>query len=143
VPLGFTNDIMGVSQTLPATERRVLWSFAGLKRAARLDMFRNFKHLEPYKCYLFDSQTQEPWLDRAAFRSSLSVRTMPYGQHNTRELSDLRISGNGMHSNCRAAQMDAYYDRLMPGHPLPSFSSWRKARHLIIERRFVAAAHEK
>jgi hypothetical protein len=72
LPLGFTNNMMSVVQTRPATERRFLWSFAGFKRAARVDMFKNFKTVEAYKCYLFDRRNQRPLLGRAEFRALLS-----------------------------------------------------------------------
>jgi hypothetical protein len=51
---------------------RFLWSFAGFKRATRISMFENLKHVEPHKCYLYDGQSQQPWLDRAEFRALLS-----------------------------------------------------------------------
>ena len=134
LPLGFTNNMMSVSQTPPATDRRFLWSFAGLKRAARLEMFKNFKHVEPYKCYLFDNQSQQPWLDRAEFRALLSDSVFaPCPMGNT-VLESFRIY-ESLEMGCipivERRRWMPYYDRLMPGHPLPSFSSWRKARRFV------------
>jgi hypothetical protein len=49
LPLGFTNDMMNLSHTPAVTQRRFLWSFAGFKRATRISMFENLKHVEPHK----------------------------------------------------------------------------------------------
>src|SRR5215831_2735894 len=37
----------------------------------------------------------------------LGIRAVSYGKHHARELADLRIFRNGMHSNRGAPQMDA------------------------------------
>jgi hypothetical protein len=134
LPLGFTNNMMSVSQTRPANERRFLWAFAGLKRVARLDMFKNFKSIEPYKCYLFDNQGQQPFLDPAEFRALLSDSVFaPCPMGNT-VLESFRIY-ESLELGCipilERRRWMPYYDRLMPGHPLPTFSSWRKARQFV------------
>jgi Exostosin family len=134
VPLGFTNNMMSGSQTVLATERRFLWSFAGFKRAVRLDMFKNFKHVEPYKCYLFDNQSRQPWLDRAEFRTLLSDSVFaPCPMGNT-VLESFRIY-ESLEMGCipivERRRWMPYYDQLMPGHPLPSFSTWREARQFV------------
>jgi Exostosin family len=136
LPLGFTNNMMSLSQTRPATERRFLWSFAGFTRASRIDMFKNFKNVRPHKCYLFDSQSQEPqpWLDRAEFRALLSDSVFtPCPMGNT-VLESFRIY-ESLEMGCipivESRRWMPYYDRLMPGHALPTFSSWRKARQFV------------
>jgi hypothetical protein len=134
LPLGFTNDMIGVSQIQPATKRKFLWSFAGFKRGARLDMFKNFMNVEPYKCYLFDNQSQQPWLDRAQFRALLSDSVFaPCPMGNT-VLESFRIY-ESLEMGCipivERRRWMPYYDRLMPGHPLPAFTTWREAREFV------------
>jgi hypothetical protein len=134
LPLGFTNNMMSVSETRPVTKRRFLWSFAGFKRAARLDMFKNLKSIEPYKCYLFDNQGQQPLLDRAEFTALLSDSVFaPCPMGNT-VLESFRIY-ESLEMGCipivERRRWMPYCDRLMPGHPLPSFSNWRKARQFV------------
>jgi hypothetical protein len=134
LPLGFTNNMMSLSQPPPATQRRFLWSFAGYKRAARIDMFKNLKNVQPHKCYFFDGRSQQPWLDRAEFRALLSDSVFtPCPMGNT-VLESFRIY-EALEMGCipivESRRWMPYYDRLMPGHPLPTFSSWRKARQFV------------
>ena len=134
LPLGFTNDMMNLSHTPPMTQRRFLWSFAGFKRAARINMLENLKNVEPHKCYLYDSQSQQPWLDRAEFRALLSDSVFsPCPMGNT-VLESFRIY-ESLEMGCipilEHRRWMPYYDRLMPDHPLPTFSSWRKARQFV------------
>lgn len=134
LPLGFTNDMMNLSHTPPMTQRRFLWSFAGMKRAARIKMLENLKNVEPHKCYLYDSQSQQPWLDRAEFRALLADSVFsPCPMGNT-VLESFRIY-ESLEMGCipilEHRRWMPYYDRLMPDHPLPTFSSWRKARQFV------------
>jgi hypothetical protein len=134
LPLGFTNNMMTLSHTPPVTQRRFLWSFAGFKRAARIHMFENLKNVEPHKCYLYDGQSQQPWLDRAEFRGLLSDSVFsPCPMGNT-VLESFRIY-ESLEMGCipilERRRWMPYYDRLMPGHPLPTFSSWRNARQFV------------
>jgi hypothetical protein len=133
VPLGYTNSMIGAFQTRPATDRRLLWSFAGSKGAARLEMFKNFKDIEPYECYLYD-RNQRALLHRAQYRSLLSESVFaPCPMGNT-VLESFRIY-ESLEMGCipivERRRWMPYYDRLMPGHPLPSFSTWRDAREFI------------
>ena len=59
LPLGFTNNMMSLPQPPTATERRFIWSFAGAKTAARMDMFNHLKTIEPHQCFLFDTRTSK------------------------------------------------------------------------------------
>jgi hypothetical protein len=135
LPLGFTNNMMSLSQPPPATQRRFLWSFAGYKRAARIDMFKNLKKIEPHKCYFFDGRSQQP-LDRAEFKALLSDSVFsPCPMGNT-VLESFRIY-ESLEMGCipilERRRWMPYHDRLMPGHPLPTVSSWREARQFVEE----------
>jgi hypothetical protein len=136
LPLGFTSNSAGRFQARPATSRKFLWSFAGAKRAARIEMFKNLKNVEPYKCYLFDSQSQPPPLDRAEFMALLSNSVFsPCPMGNT-VVESFRVY-ESLEMGCvpivERRRWMPYYDRLMPGHPLPAFSSWRDARQFVEE----------
>jgi hypothetical protein len=134
LPLGFTNNMMSVTQTRPATDRRFVWSFAGFKRAARIDMFKSFKSVAPYKCYLFNRRNQQPLLGRAEFRALLSDSVFAPCPMGNSVLESFRIY-ESLEMGCipiiERRRWMPYYDRLMPGHPLPSFSTWRKARQFV------------
>ena len=134
LPLGFSNNMMSLSETPLATERKFLWSFAGAKRAARIDMFENLRNVEPYKCYLFDQSRQQ--LDRGKFKTLLLDSVFaPCPMGNT-TLESWRIY-ESLEMGCipivERRRWMPYYDRLMPGHPLPTFSSWREARQFVEE----------
>jgi len=133
LPLGFTN-MMGLAQPPTATERRFLWSFAGAKTAARLEMFNHLKSVEPHKCFLFDTQRQKPALDRTAFMALLSDAVFSPCPMGNVVLESFRVY-ESLEMGCipivERRRWMAYFDRLMPGHPLPTFSSWRKARKFV------------
>src|SRR5262249_38872025 len=46
LPLGFTYDVTSLPRTQLAADRRFLWSFAGAKTAARMEMVNNLKTVE-------------------------------------------------------------------------------------------------
>jgi hypothetical protein len=134
LPLGFTNTMMGSFETPTATERRFIWSFAGYKRAARTDMLKNLKSVEPHKCHLYDDRAQQSRLDPARFMALLSDSVFaPCPMGNT-VLESFRIY-ESLEMGCipivERRRWMPYYDCLMPGHPLPTFSSWRKARQFV------------
>jgi hypothetical protein len=113
-------------------------------------MFENLKHVEPHKCYLYDGQSQQPWLDRAEFRALLSDSVFsPCPMGNT-VLESFRIY-ESLEMGCipilERRRWMPYYDRLMPDHPLPTFSSWRKARQFVEsassdQSRLIAYQHD-
>src|SRR5262249_12289569 len=134
VPLGLTNDMMALRQAAPTSERRFLWSFAGFKRAARLEMFKTFKRLQPHQCYFFDDRDGGPWLDRQQFRALLSDSIFsPCPMGNT-VLESFRIY-ESLEMQCipllERRRWMPYYDCLMPGHSLPTFSSWSEAGEFV------------
>jgi hypothetical protein len=125
---------MSLSRTPLATERKLLWSFAGAKRAARIDMFKNLRNVKPYKCYLFD-RGERP-LDRAKFTTLLLDSVFaPCPMGNT-VLESWRIY-ESLEMGCipilERRRWMPYYDRLMPGHPLPTFLSWGEAGQFLQE----------
>jgi hypothetical protein len=150
VPLGFTNAMMSSSEARPATERRLIWSFAGYKRASRIDMLNHLKSVEPNRCHLYDGRTQQSWLDGASFRTLLSDSVFaPCPMGNT-VLESFRIY-ESLEMGCipivERRRWMPYYDCLMPGHPLPTFSSWRKARQFVEtvsgdQTRMIAYQHD-
>ena len=134
LPLGFTNNMMSLAQPPAATERQFLWSFAGAKTAARIDMFNHLKSVEPHKCFLFDTQRQKPALDRTAFMALLSDAVFSPCPMGNVVLESFRVY-ESLEMGCipivERRRWMPYFDRLMPGHPLPTFSSWRKARKFV------------
>jgi exostosin family protein len=136
LPLGFTSNLRTLSQPPVASERKFLWSFAGEKRAARIDMINNLKNVEPYKCYLFDSQGQQPRLSRAEFKALLCDSVFspcPMGNTVLESWRTYESLEMGCIPMVERRRWMPYYDHLMPGHPLPTFLSWRGARQFVEE----------
>ena len=136
LPLGFTSNTASQSHIPPVAERRFLWSFAGAKTAARVDMFKNLQKVEPHKCYLFDNRkpNQSKRLGRAEFMALLSDSVFsPCPMGNT-VLESFRIY-ESLEMGCipilERRRWMSYYDCLMPDHPLLTFLSWREARQFV------------
>jgi hypothetical protein len=135
LPLGFTDNPANRPCCEVAADRKFLWSFAGIKTAARLDMFDNLKMLKPHKCFLFDiRKRQKPTLDRPAFMALLSDAVFSPCPMGNVVLESFRVY-ESLEMGCipivERRRWMPYFDRLMPGHPLPTFSSWRRARQLV------------
>ena len=137
VPLGPSNNAMDCSGIKLATNRRYLWSFAGAKSAARMVMVKHLGNVEPHQCAFFDSRRQQkPVLDQKAFIALLSDSVFSPCPMGNVLLETFRVY-ESLELGCipiveRRPWM-SYFDRLMPGHPLPAFSSWRKARQFVEE----------
>jgi hypothetical protein len=152
LPLGPTNNALKRQYLLrPVTERRFLWSFAGARTAARMEMFKNFKPIGPHECLFFDSRkNQKPLLDSDSFMRLLSDTVFSPCPMGNVTLETFRVY-ESLEKGCipiieRRAWM-RYYDHLMLGHPLPTFSSWRKARQFVEavsrdESRLIAYQHD-
>jgi hypothetical protein len=135
LPLGPTNNTINRSGTRSVGERKLLWSFAGARTAARMEMINHFKAIEPHECLLFDSRKQQtPLLDRAAFLALLSNTVFSPCPMGNVMLETFRLY-ESLEMGCipivERRRWMPYYDRLMPGHPLPTFSSWREARRFV------------
>ena len=135
LPLGFTDELTSWPCCQVAGDRRFLWSFAGAKTAARIEMFNNLKSIEPHKCFLFDiRKRQKPTLDRAAFMALLSDAVFSPCPMGNVVLESFRVY-ESLEMGCipivERRRWMPYFERLMPGHPLPTFSSWRKARQFL------------
>jgi hypothetical protein len=135
LPLGPTRYEPNRRPMESAIERDFLWSFAGTRTAARMEMYRAFKNIEPYDCHFYDSRKHEkPPLDGDSFLTLLS-RTIfcpcPMGNvmletfrlYECLEMGCIPIVGR--------RRWMPYYDRLMPGHALPTFPSWREAGQFV------------
>ena len=123
------------SEIKSVTDRRFLWSFAGNKSAARMAMLREFEALEPNKWYLFDGRNhQPPPLDRRAFESLLADTIFSPCPMGNVVLETFRVY-ESLEMGCipivERRKWLPYYDLLMPGNPLPAFSSWRTAKQFV------------
>jgi hypothetical protein len=135
LPLGPTKYDPNRPPIESAIEREFLWSFAGTRTAARMEMYRAFKNIEPSDCHFYDSRKhQKPPLDGNAFLTLLS-RTIfcpcPMGNVMLETFRLYECLEMGCIPILEHRRWMPYYDRLMPDHPLPTFSSWRKARQFV------------
>jgi hypothetical protein len=112
-------------------DRSLLWSFAGTRTAARMQMYRAFKDAEPYDCYFYDSRKdQKPPLDGNAFLTLLSKTIFcpcPMGNVMLETFRLYECLEMGCIPIVERRPWMPYYDFLMPNHPLPAFGSWRAA----------------
>jgi hypothetical protein len=135
LPLGPANNAMEQLAIEAATDRKFVWSFAGSKTAARIEMYENFKDIEPHHCRFYESRKHEkPLLDARAFMTLLSQTVFCPCPMGNVMLETFRLY-ESLQMGCipiaeRRWRMP-YYDLLMPGHPLPTFSSWREAKQFV------------
>jgi hypothetical protein len=136
LPLGPTNNTMNRSRHRFVAERRFVWSFAGAKTAPRMAMYKSLQTIEPHKCYFFDSRKhQNPTLDKKAFLTLLAETVFSPCPMGNVVLETFRVY-ESLEMGCipivERRRWMPYYDMVMPGHPLPTFASWREA-YLFIE----------
>src|SRR5262249_4198438 len=135
LPLGPSNNALNRQATESAFHRKVVWSFAGTRTSARMEMYRAFRNIEPHECYFYDSRKdQKPPLDGDAFLALLLRTTFSPCPMGNVMLETFRLY-ESLEMGCipiveRRPYMP-YYDLLMPGHPLPAFASWRAARDFV------------
>ena len=135
LPLGFTTHSINQRRIVPATERALLWSFAGAKTAARLKMYKAFKSIDPNACYFYENRKhQKPALDREAFMGVLAQTVFSPCPMGNVVLETFRLY-ESLEMGCipivECRPWMPYFDRLMPGHPLPKFFSWYAARSFV------------
>jgi hypothetical protein len=135
LPLGFTNDVPTNLAIPSVTTRKLVWSFAGARTAARMEMYRNFASLQPNQCRFFESRKHNAApLGRHAFMRLLSETIFAPCPMGNAMLETFRLY-EALEMGCipivESRRWMPYYDHLMPGHPLPAFSSWRKARDFV------------
>ena len=99
-------------------------------------MLENLKNVEPHKCYLYDSQSGQPWLDRAEFRALLSdwvFAPCPMGNTVLESFHVYESLEMGCIPVLEHRRWMPYYDRLMPNHRYLHFR--RGARRSNLSRR--------
>jgi hypothetical protein len=137
LPLGLTNGGMNEEASKPASQRRLLWSFAGTRTAARLEMLREFEHVTPNETHWYDMRQQEaPPLDRQAYKALLADSTYSPCPMGNVVLETFRVYESlemGAVPLLVQRPRMPYYERLLPGHPMPSFGSWADARAFATE----------
>lgn len=135
LPLGPTNDAMKEFPRRALADRQFLWSFAGGKTAARMEMYKYFQNIDPHYCKLYDSRKQEkPPLNPSAFMKLMSQAVFSPCPMGNVMLETFRLY-ESLQVGCipiveRRRSMP-YYDLLMPGHPLLVFSSWLEAQQCV------------
>ena len=131
MPLGYPNGMSGLGLELEASQRPLAWSFLGNLNATRASMIAEFIHLQPYRLRVYN------WRDggrpvgtdeyKAVLRSSVFL-PCPMG--------NVMLETWRVYEGLEAGNIPLVSERLfmryhklvMPGHPIPSFSSWSAAR---------------
>jgi hypothetical protein len=98
-----------------------------------MTMANSFKDIEPNECYFFDGPKGRVF-DRVGFQRLLSDTIFSPCPMGNVILETFRVY-ESLEMGCipiveRRRRM-AYYDRLMPGHPLPTFASWPEAGEFV------------
>ncbi len=135
LPLGLTNGAKNTSHITPASQRPYIWTFAGTRTATRMQMYGAFESLRPSLAYWYDLRRQErPPLDRREFKKLLSqtiFQPCPMGNVMLETFRVYEALEMGCIPLIEQRTWMPYYDRLLPDHPLPSFTQWQAARTFV------------
>ena len=132
IPLGYPTGMAGSGEELDASRRALAWCFLGNINAARASMMDEFRRIEPHYLHVYNLRGSSPrQISRAEYKEILrSSAFVPCPMGNvmleTWRLYDALESG-AIPLLSRRAFMP-YHDRVMPGHPIPSFATWPAAR---------------
>ncbi len=132
VPLGYPLGMAGNASEPGASGRQFAWAFLGNINAARASMIAEFSTLEPHYLHIYDIRRATGRRKNEAeykeiIRSSVFV-PCPMGNVmlETWRLYEALEAG-AIPLTSRRLLMP-YHDRIMPGHPIPTFATWRAAR---------------
>jgi hypothetical protein len=137
VPLGYTNELKRDCLANEARNRPNIWSFAGKLTTARERMLREFRLIGPNECFCYDGRnTRQTPLTKSAYREMLSNSIFcpcPMGNVVLETYRTYEALEMGCIPIVEHRPFMDYYARLMPGHPMPSFASWRSASDFVRE----------
>lgn len=137
IPLGYTQAVRGASGSkLTSSRRSFIWSFLGNKNGARLSMRKQFCRIEPHYEHVYDARAigdvgkMPPGNYFQVLRNSIFC-PCPMGNVNLETFRVYEALEAGCIPIVEHRLTMPYFDRLMPGNKIPSFSSWTSARKYV------------
>ncbi len=132
-PLGYKEGFVEAGgPQRPAAERPYVWSFAGdPNKSTRADMLNNMRGVAGGHEHLTSGWNSDDSLSTEQYRHLFDQTLFvpcPAGNSN---LDSFRV-GEALEAGCipivEARPGYRYFDRLLPGHPIPTVSSWSEAQ---------------
>ena len=133
VPLGLTSGMAHSGPMPRASERQYAWSFSGNLSMGRVPMLREMAQVEPHRTHRYDilaAAGDSARLSKQEFKAMLlASKFIPcaMGQRVSETFRVFEALEHGCIPLVERRGRFRYYDELMPGHPMPTFSSWRQA----------------
>lgn len=131
VPLGYPTGMASDGSEGPASRRPLAWCFLGNLNAARAEMIAEFRRLEPHRLHVYRIRGFGRPVERAEYRSILRSSMFvpcPMGNVMLETWRLYEALEAGAIPLLSRRPLMPYHDLVMPGHPIPAFASWSKAR---------------
>lgn len=131
VPLGYPVGMASDGSEGAASERPLAWCFLGNVNAARAEMIAAFRQLRPHRLHVYRVRKFGEPVARDEYRSILrSSMFVPC------PMGNVMLETWRLYEALEAAAIPLisrrtfmpYHDLVMPGHPIPTFTNWAKAR---------------
>jgi hypothetical protein len=135
IPLGSAPAAGSVSSGGPASQRPFLWCFLGNVNGARASMARHFQALAPHYLYTYDTRKSgatrmDPVRYADVLRNS-AFCPCPMGNVNLETYRVYEALEAGCIPLVERRLCMPYFAELMPGNPIPAFSSWAGAAQFV------------
>ena len=138
IPLGYTDKLAENTDSLPIAERSYKWSFCGDSfKADRKSMLRCLGSIQPSYIFEYQGFMSEGSLSGDQY-SEVLLQSMfipcPMGNLNIdtyRLFEALEAGAIPLILKSHAWQPYSYYEILLGKHPIPTFSSWKQAKHFL------------
>jgi hypothetical protein len=135
IPLGPCRDIRRHLPAPRASERSLVWSFAGQVIATRRSMLESLSVVQPNLQHVTaGTKKVQPLLDPGAYSEMLHDSTFvpcPMGNVNLESFRLYEALDAGAIPIVERRPWMDYYTQLLGEHPLPSVTSWDEAVHLM------------
>lgn len=135
IPLGFASVTTSAQPALAATRRPFVWSFLGNVNGVRTTMIRRLRTTKPHCCYTYDSRIsgatkQEP-ARYADVLAKSAFSPCPMGNVNLETFRMYEALEAGSIPLTERRSTLRYFECLLPGSPILSFSSWSSAQRFV------------
>ena len=135
LPLGYSPAGETVALGRLASERPFVWSFLGNINGARASMAGNLGRVQPHYCYTYD--TRKPGAEKIDSKRYFDVLSnsafcpCPMGNVNLETYRVYEALQAGCIPIVERHLMMPYFARLLPGNPIPAFTSWSRAADFV------------
>lgn len=135
-PLGYPNGMACDGHESQASQRPLAWCFLGNLNATRASMIAEFQFVGPHRLHIYSIRDGGRPVGRDEYKAILQSSVfLPCPMGNVM-LESWRIY-EGLEAGAiplvSKRLFMRYHDRVMPNHPIPSFTSWPAARRFAEE----------